>query len=388
MVLLGMLTVGAYGLVIYSFGVIIGPVHKATGWSIGALSISFTLSSLIGGFAGPLSGWALDRFGARMVLLSGLAVGTAFLFLASTAQSAWVFVLAWGMGGGAVSAGLFYGVTMALTTRLFPADRVRAFAILTFIGGFAAVIYFPVAGILVDLLPWRAALRLLIVLMVALVLPAALLVKGGAASDRVEGPLAGMRPALGAFVSADVLQMIAMFSLASMAFAAIQVHHVPAMTSAGASLGLATGIASARGFLSLPGRVLMEPVVRRLGVPQATGVAYGVMALGTLPLLAGGSLVWLGVFMVATGLVFGAISPLHGLFAAEVFGEHRIGTMMGLQGLVVSLVSAVGPTILGLTVDATGGYEVAVVMTSCLFGGALGMLLLGRSRWSTANTTS
>ena len=322
----------------------------------------------------PASGWMLDRYGSRPVLLGSLIAGSALLLLASTATSLWVFVAAWGLGGGILSAGLFYNVTMALTTRLFPADRVRAFAILTFVGGFAAVIYFPLAGLLVDLLEWRLALRVMIGLLALHVLPAALLISGGSAGSAktTSGRQGSIKDV---FRSRDVVQMMAMFSLASMAFGAIQVHHVPAMTAVGVSLGAATAMASIRGLLSFPGRALIEPVIRRTGVAGAMGLVYAVMALGTLPLAANGDMAWLVTFTVSTGLVFGAISPLHGLYASEVFGERRIGTMMGVQSLIVSLVSATGPAILGLTVDMTGGYRLAIVLASGLFLGAFALLL-------------
>jgi len=382
-VLLGFLTVGAYGLTYYSFGVIIDPIHNDTGWSIGSLSIAFTVSMLVGGFGGAASGWLLDRLGGRPILLGSLAIGGLLLLLAASAHNPTLFVIAWGIGGGIISAGLFYNVTMAITTRLFPQDRVRAFAILTFVGGFAAVINFPVAGVLVDLVGWRVALRIFAVLLVVHVLPAAIFISGG----RAQRDGAGARPAgrgnygsvLDALRSREVLQMIAMFSLVGIAFGAIQVHHVPAMEATGVSLGTATAIASGRGFLSLPGRAFMEPVVRRLGVSGAMMMVYALMALGTLPLAVGGNIAWLFLFMIVTGLAFGTIMPLQGLYASEVYGERRIGTLMGVQSLISSLMSATGPALIGLTVDATGGYRTAIVLSSSLFGGALLLLLMARS---------
>lgn len=379
-ILLGVLTVGSYGFVIYAFSVLIAPIHEETGWSIGALAGSFTLSMLIGGVLAPVSGWMLDRFGGRPVMLGSLVIGGGFLVLASAATSLPMFIIAWGIGGGAISAGLFYNVTMALTTRLFAEERVRAFAILTFIGGFAAVLYFPLAGLLSDLMSWRTAIRVLVVLMALHALPAALTISGGRAKAAVAKT--STRAAVSAvFRSRDVVRMIAMLTLAAMAFGAIQVHHVPAMREAGVSLGAATAIASVRGFLSLPGRAMIEPVVRRTGVAGAIALVYLLMAVGIVPLAVPGSIAWPLLFMVVTGLAFGAISPLHGLYAAEVFGEARIGTMMGVQSLIVSLLSATGPALIGLSVDLTDSYSVAMLLTAGLFGGAL-ILLLTRPKVS------
>lgn len=376
-ILLGVLTVGSYGVAVYSFGVLISPIHEQTGWSIGVLSVAFTVSSLIGGVASLGSGSLLDRLGGRPVMLGSLLAGSGFLLAASTASSAPLFVVAWGLGGGIISAGLFYNITMAITTRLYPDQRVRAFTILTFVGGFASVIYFPLAGALVDALEWRIALRVLVVLMALHVIPAALLVGGGrtSAPPRRSDQAGPERGLLSAFLARDVLRMVAMFSLASMAFGAMQVHHVPAMEAAGLSLGAATTVASIRGFMSLPGRALLDPMIGRLGVRGAMAAVYTLMALGALPLMLAGSLAWPILFMLTTGVAFGSVSPLHGLFAVEVYGEQRLGALLGMQSLVVSVVSAFGPTLLGLTVDATGDYRLELGLMSALFLGALGLLL-------------
>ena len=80
-VLLGVLTVGVYGLVMYSYGVLIGPVHDETGWSIGWLSFAFTLSFLVVGVVAALAGWMLERGGGRPVMLGSLAIGSALLLV-------------------------------------------------------------------------------------------------------------------------------------------------------------------------------------------------------------------------------------------------------------------------------------------------------------------
>jgi len=375
-VLLGVLTVGAYGLVMYSFGVLIGPIHDATGWPVGGLSLAYTMSALLGGLGAPLSGWLLDRFGPRPVIAGSLVLGSGGLLAAASAPSLPLFVLAWGIGGGIVSAGLYYSVSMAVTARLFVEQRLRAFAILTFIGGLASVVFFPIAGLLVEQLSWRTALRVLVALMALHCLPAALLVRRGrsAAGGRVAF-WSGLGEALRL---REARWMIGMFALAGLSVSAVQVHQVPAMTAGGISLAAATTIASVKGLLSLPGRAGTEAVVRRAGVPAALGAAYAAMAAGTLMLAFGGLGAALA-FMTVTGLAFGTISPLQGLFAANVYGERRLGTLLGVQTFLVSMAGAGGPVVLGAAVDATGGYRAGIIASALLAGMAL-LLLVTRPR--------
>ena len=63
-----------------------------------------------------------------------------------------------------------------------------------------------------------------------------------------------------------------------------------------------------------------------------------------------------------TGLAFGSIAPLQGLYAAELYGRRRIGTLMGMQQVIVGSAGALGPFVLGLTIDATGGYVTLPVL--------------------------
>ena len=49
------------------------------------------------------------------------------------------------------------------------------------------------------------------------------------------------------------------------------------------------------------------------------------------------------------------------MYAAELYGRERIGTLMGMQQVVFGVASAAGPFVLGLTIDLTGGYATLLV---------------------------
>ena len=71
--LLGVATVGAYGVVNYAFGVLIDPLHEDTGWSTGTLSFAYSAGVLLSGAVAFVAGRTLDRHGSRPVLLTALA---------------------------------------------------------------------------------------------------------------------------------------------------------------------------------------------------------------------------------------------------------------------------------------------------------------------------
>ena len=369
-VLLGLVTIGAFGLVLYGFGAFVSPIRDDTGWSNASISTAFAISTLLGGVMSLGTGRMLDRVGAQPVMLFALVTGSALLVLSSTADDAWLFIVAWGLGGAISSAGLYYNATMAVTARITtPAERPKAYTWLTVIGGLASPIAFPLAGAFVEAWGWRAAMRAMIGFMVVCTVPALIWVRG----DRkvlADPPAPHVADGFADVASAIRSPLVRRWLLASSAgmagLVAIQVHQVGAIEATGVSIGLASTMAGIRGLLSLPGRAAAATVTARVGVVNALRLTYATMTFGTLALVAAGAIAWVWVFVVLTGLGFGSVSPLQGLYSAELYGQRRIGSLLGMQQVVIGAASAAGPLLLGVTIDATGGYTTLLVLACVL----------------------
>lgn len=371
-VLLGAATVGAYGLVLYGFGAFVAPMRDDTGWSNGAISAAFSISTLLGGVLALTTGKLLDRVGARPVMGTTLAIGATLLFLSSFAGDVGVFIVAWGLGGAIVSAGLYYNATMAITARVTSeVDRPSAYTWLTVIGGLASPIAFPLAGAFAEAWGWRGAVRAMVGFMVVACLPAVVVVRGDEHADHATSSGSGFANVGDALRSGHVVRWLLAASAALAGLVAVQVHHVAAIEATGVTVGTASVMAGIRGFLSLPGRAGASALTNRLGVVNALRLMYLVMAVGTLALALAGPIGWVWVFVILTGVTFGSIAPLQGLYAADLYGRQRIGTLMGMQQVVFGAASAAGPFVLGLTVDVTGGYTTLLVTVVVLQVAAL-----------------
>ena len=368
-VLLGVLTVGSYGLVLYGFGVISGPIQEEEGWSSGATNAAFMGSYLLGAAGSIVSGRVLDAIGPRPVLAVGLIGGTGLLIAASFADSVWFFIPLWALGGAITIAGLFYNVTMPITARLYPHRQTAAMTVLVTTGGFSSVVFLPLTGLLTDELGWRWAVRILLVLAATLVIPALLTVRklppvpaDGAASNPGSGtPRAGFSNVRDAVRSPEVLLMLAVVAVSSFGLGALLNHFVPAATAAGLSITAGGFLTGLRGFLSIPGRALIGPMAGLLGLRPALGVGYAVMLLGTLALIAAGPLFWIYVSAIIAGLVWGQTMPLQGLIASDIFGLRRIGTLMALQTAIGNVALAIGPFAAGLLYDALDDYTPVLI---------------------------
>ncbi len=158
---LGVLTICAYGSWYYSFGVLLEPIRRDTGWSESTLASSFSAGTILIGISALFGGRMLDRVGHRPVFLLGGVVGTTGLVTASTATHVALFFVGAAIGLAAFGSLGFYHVTMTTAVRLNPDQPTRAIAVLTIWGALASAIFLPGSDWLQSELGWRVAVRVL-----------------------------------------------------------------------------------------------------------------------------------------------------------------------------------------------------------------------------------
>src|SRR5262245_30036798 len=112
--LMGCVAIGS----VFSLAVFLQPISEATGWSRTGISSAMTFAFLALGIAAFGWGVVLDRYGPRIVVLSGSILMGAGLALASRASSILEFQLAYGVLVG-VAAGAIFAPMMATTTGWF-----------------------------------------------------------------------------------------------------------------------------------------------------------------------------------------------------------------------------------------------------------------------------
>lgn len=362
--ILGVVTIAAYGSTFYAFGVLLEPVHADTGWTRGSIGAAYSVSLVLGGLGAAVGGRLLDARGGRWVLVAGAVLGALPLGLAGRVDDVRGFVAVWGFGAGVVAATAFYHVTMVVTVRTAGGARASTFAALTFLGGLSSPLYLPLTAGLVERLGWRDAQLVLGVSLAAVLLVAALALPAGSGAGRPVG--AGAERLAEALRRPGVRVFVMATAGASLAGTVLNTYQVAAMQwAAGLTLVAASGLAAVRGVASLPGRALLAPVVGRLGPAGALAAAYAVMAVGTLALLAGRTGVT--AYALATGMAYGAVLPLQSLVGADLFDADRLGSRLGSLQAVTSVVSAIGPPLAGVVVDATGSFVAVIVAVSAGF---------------------
>lgn len=359
---LGVITIAVYGSWYYSFGVLLDPIIEDTGWSEPSVAAVFSTSAVIAGLGALAGGWLLDRAGSRIVFAVAALAGGGSLLVAAMATSPAAFAIGGAVGGGVLASLGFYHVTQTAAVRISPRSEDRAIAVLTIWGAFASAIYIPATAWLVTLFDWRVTLGILAVsTSVTLAIGALAIdtrVKTARQRPRIFGDMGE------ALRNPKTRRFLVSQALAGVGVGTILVYQVPAMTSAGLALGVASFWAGFRGFAQLGGRLPLMPIVRRIGVVRALRVAYVAISVGSLALALAGNQFLAAVYAIVAGFGIGAVSPLVGMHSKNIFGPASLGTAMGLVSLAFQLAGAAGPLMAAAIAESTGSRSLPVAISA------------------------
>jgi MFS family permease len=375
----------SYGILAYAFPVFLAPMEGELGWSRTSITGAFSIALLVSGVAAVPAGRWVDRHGPRALMTAG-SVGAALLVLAWARVETLIGFYAIWIGLGVAMAAVLYEPAFAVVASWFVRGRGRALTVLTFVAGFASVVFVPLAAWLVELHGWRTALLwLAAILAVATIPPHALLLRrrpadhGLAADGAVIAEAAAERsvPAREAVRSATFRWLAVAFGLSALATTAVVVHLIPLLLERGYSPTLAGAAVGAIGLMALPGRLLFTPLGSYWPRSRVTAAIFLVQAAAVAVLLAGDGPLALWTFVALFGAGFGAITPARAALVAELFGPANFGTIGGVLAGVLAGGRAAAPVGASLLHHAGGGYApvLLLLLGACLVsaGAALAM---------------
>jgi MFS family permease len=377
---LGLVTIAAYGVAYYSYGVLIDPIRAQTGWSSPGLGAVFSGVLVIGGAGGLVGGRLVDRFGTRPVFLFAGAVGAGAVALASYQHDLLAFALLYATGCGVIAALGFYHVTQPAAIRVAPGAPERAVVWLTILGAFASPIFLPLTAALVARIGWRETIRVLAAIAAIVFLVTAVAGRSGTSGDR-QSPVRrttvpdALRDAWGV---PGFRRWVLASLISGAAVDVILVYQVPVMIAAGLPIGAAATIGGIRGFAQLAGRVPLSPLLRRLGARQTIVVSFLAGGIGTLFLLASGHVAPAIAYSILAGASIGAMYTLQGIYTNELVGQDNLSLLMGAQAAVFAGGGAAGPVLAGTVFAATNSYVAVVLLTAAGLLAAAGIMSTSR----------
>ena len=157
-------------------GVFIKPVAAELLWKRSTVMTALTVYTVTIASSGILIGILLDRYGPRfLIALGGLFLGLAF-YLCSLVDSLLPFLISFGFLRGLGFSCLFIPITVTIT-RSFDKERGLALGIILAGAGLGGLLLTPLINLWIEAWSWREASAYTGLLMAAVVLPTALLIR-------------------------------------------------------------------------------------------------------------------------------------------------------------------------------------------------------------------
>ena len=352
-----------------SFGVMMVPLTEALGWSRSLVSLgplTLTVTVIV---VGTLMGFAVDRFGSRIVaLISACLLCGAIAAMSQLSPSPLLWILIWAVIG--VGSAAMPTVSVSPVSKGFFAGRGLALAVVLSGSGLSAFLVPNVANYLVEHHGWRFAYLGLAGLWALVVIPVFLLflrdpnvtpAEPTAESEAAaQTALTGLTAAQG-FRSLSFYKLFGANLLTVVASVGLILNMVPVLRSTGIAPGTAAWIYGFSGIATIAGRVLSGWLMDRISASRVVG--FAVIALTVLPaalLLFPGSVALSLVAVIAAGMMGGTTTPANAYLAGKHFGPRNFGTFYSTINVGSSIGVGVGPLIANRVYDVTKSYELVM----------------------------
>jgi MFS transporter, OFA family, oxalate/formate antiporter len=373
---------------VYAWSVFRAPLAKQFGWSISEITLTFTISIFVLGFAAFFGGLWLNRKGPRIVALTGGTLYGLGVFLASFSHSlSWLY-LSYGVIGG-IGLGLGYIVPVAVLVKWFP-DR-RGLITGIAVGGFGAgaLITAPVATRLIQSVGVLTTFAYLgIGYLVVTVISGAFMQNppdGWKPQGWAPTTLQASQRAGHDFVLSEALRTWQWYALWLLLFlntcAGISVisQEAPIFQElTGASAIFAAGMVGIASIGNAVGRVfwawVSDLITRR--ATFAVMFVLQVLLFWFLPSIATVSLMTIITFVVL--MCYGGGFGTMPAFAADYFGPKNVGPIYGLMLTAWSFASAFGPLFIAHMRESAGSYGRALHIIAALMAVSILLPILVR----------
>ncbi len=365
----------------FSFGVFFKSIENEFNLTRVTTSGVTSLHWVLGSVFAILGGWALDKYGPKiLVLLMGIFTGLSLL-LTSQTNASWQLFITYSLLL-SVGAGALYPVIMATASRWFDKKRGFALGIIGSGSGLGTFVMAPFATYLISNLGWRMSYIVIGFIAWLIVIPLSRLLRkdpyeigvqpdGAKAGSGERGTEKPRREDSAQLVGFSLLEATrnrnfwffwSIWLLYSFCYLLILTHIVPHATDIGIPAMQAAAVLSLIGGSNIAGRVLMGNVSDNIG-RKATIIICSLLASGAMILLISSrELLMLYIFGIVFGFSLGGVDPALTALISDMFGLRNIGKIMGVLESGWAIGAAIGPVAGGLVFDVSKSYFAAFLV--------------------------
>ena len=330
---------------------------KEFGWTRATVTSGNAFAKVFVGLFGFFAGWLIDKFGPRRLMITGILFGGIAVVGLSFMDSLWQFYLFYVMS----ALGYMCGGPLpnqVLTSRWFDKSRGKAMGFAYLGIGIGGMFVPQIAKWLNVQFGWHQALFILGLLMMAIALPMALMVKENPPEQEGVDSIHSPKIPIGEMVRSKAFWLLVIGSMCSIGavsgtsqnlklFFSLDLKYTQAQSANIISLVL---------FSSIVGRLLMGWLADRFHKKYVMILIYCLVAV-SIPLLYYATVpgvIYIFAFIFGMGL--GGDYMIIPLMAAELFGVKVMGRIMGLVLTADGLAEAFAPFLVGWLRDSSASY--------------------------------
>jgi MFS family permease len=374
--------------------VLIHPLEAEFGWSRTLIASAISMNLLLFGVASPISGWLIDRYGPRKVMLGSLIMLIVGVSGTVAMREFWQFFLVWGIIVGLAAGGVGSVLTASVGNRWFVARRGLALGILGSASSTGQIIFLPLFMAMITYAGWRLGSMALIIVAIVLLPLIYLFMRDdpaevglepygagqpGAAISTSATSLRGM-PAKNATITArDVVSHPTFWLLAGSFFVCggtanglIGTHLIPHEIEMGIPQIAAASLLGLMGALNMVGTIFSGWMIDRVQPQKWLALVYAMRGLSLLLLPFVQGYFGLVIFAVIYGLDWFATVPPSMALTADTFGKQNVGKVYGWIFMSHQIGAAIMASAAGALRTSLGDYQFAF-----LSGGVIAMIAAG-----------
>ena len=346
----------------YSFAAFFESFAKEFDAQRADVSWIFGICGLVYFVLGALGGMLADRWGPRLVCMSGMGLIALGLYVTSLAQTLDVIYLSYGLLVG-LGIAFVYTPSIASVQPWFTTRRGLASGIASSGVGAGTLLLPVLVSLLLTNMPWREALQTLSLGVVVVGLSAAfLLERAPTPAGQAKGALPGL--SLHAAVRTPSFRWLYMGALLGSPVMFIPFAHISAAArDAGVPEAQAVGLVGLIGIGSLVGRFAIGWLADRLGRVKTLMLMQALMGLSYLIWALAHDRWVFAFFALWFGLSYGSIVSLLPAICMDLFGGKAVAAIIGTLYTGAALGNLLGPVLAGRVFDLTHSYSMVIWIT-------------------------
>jgi MFS family permease len=375
-------------------GALLLGMEADTGWSKAEISLAGAAGLLLLGLGGPASGFLIDRFGVRRLTVAALGLTASGMALSALASEVWQLVLVFGLLSG-FGAGLVASVLgPVVANRWFSEGRGLVVGLFGGAASAGQLIFFPVLTSISGSDGWRVAVLVLAGALVAVAIPAALLLRESPAEvgerPRGEDPTLPPTPAVRAdpgimrrAVRTPEFWLLAgtFFVCGATSNGVVGTHFIAHAVDHGFTPTVAAEALALMGAFNFVGTIASGWLSDRFDPRRLLLIYYGFRGISLLYLPVMHDQLGVIAFSVLFGLDYIATVPPTVMLTAEVFGRRNLGIVYGWIYAAHMLGAAILASVAGVIRDTAGDYAIAYIAAGWMaIGAGVVALMLRRVR--------